>query len=813
MRLAEAVELRKLNRTLNALRHSNEAMMHAGSEADCLSATCKVITKDCGHAMVWIGYAENDENKSIRPVAHAGFDEGYLETLRLTWADTERGRGPTGTAIRTGKPAGCRNMLTDPRLAPWREEAAKRGYASSLVVPLRAGGRAFGAISIYAREPDAFSEDEAQLLAELADDLAYAITAIRVRKAHAEAERALRRNEERNREELEQLVAGRTAELRGAFGYARGLLEASLDPLVTISPAGKITDVNRATELATGVPRDRLIGSNFSNYFTEPEKAEAGYQIVLAAGLVRDYPLSIRHAAGRVTEVLYNATVYRDEAGRVQGVFAAARDITERVAAEKRREITQSLLELFAHKASGKEYFDAVVEVVRNWTGCQCVGVRVLDERGDIPYGASAGFDADFLKLENHLSVKTDTCFCIRAVSQAMDEQDRPLLTNAGSLRCDNTPEFMRQVAPGNRGRYRGTCVKWGFKSLAVIPIRYRDQVLGAIHLADRRPGRFPPATVEFLESMTPLIGEAIQRFHAEAELSRHRDHLEELVRQRTAELEAANRQLQAAEADLHRERDQLEIRVNERTADLSAANRALHAEMAQRQRAEQEHKRLSHRLADAQESERARISRELHDQLGQDLTALKLGLRLVKNQGAAIPAVRESVDRLEQLAGGLMQAIHRLAWELHPAVLDDLGLEAALRRYTGEWSEKNRMPVDFHAAGLETGRLPLDLETALYRVTQEALTNVLRHAGAKRVGVLLERRKDLVSLIIEDDGAGFDAATIFQNARSRGELGLLGMQERIAMAGGGIEIESAPGAGTTIFARVPLGAGGPAES
>jgi PAS domain S-box-containing protein len=807
------MELRKLNRTLNALRHSNEAMMHADREGDCLSATCKIITKDCGHAMVWIGYAENDGSKSIRPVAHAGFDEGYLETLRLTWADAARGRGPTGTAIRTGRPSGCRNMLTDPRFAPWREEAVKRGYACSLAVPLRANGRTFGAITIYAREPDAFSEDETILLAELADDLAYAVTALRAREARARAEQALWQAEERNREELEGRVAERTAELRESFRYARGLLESSLDPLVTISPAGKITDVNQATELVTGAPRARLIGSNFSNYFTEPARAEAGYQKVLADGLVRDYPLSIRHASGRVTEVLYNAAVYRDEAGRVQGVFAAARDITERRLAEKRREITQALLELFAHKASGQEYFDAVVEVIRNWTGCQCLGIRVLDERGEIPYSASAGFADDFLKLENHLSVKTDACFCIRAVSQCMDEQDRSLLTSAGSLRCDDTPDFMRRVAPGRRGRYRGTCAQWGFKSLAVIPIRHRDQVLGAIHLADSRPGRFPPATVEFLEAMTPLIGEAIQRFHAEAELSRHRDHLEELVKQRTAELETANRQLQAAEADLHRERDQLEIRVNERTAALSAANRALQAEMIQRQHAEQEHKKLLRRLADAQENERARISRELHDQLGQELTALKLGLRLVKNQGASVPEVRESVGKLEQLAGGLMQAIHRLAWELHPAVLDDLGLETALRRYTSEWSEHNHVPADFHASRMDGGRLPLDLETTLYRVTQEALTNVLRHATAKRVSVLLERRKDSISLIIEDDGAGFDTTTIFHAARSRGKLGLLGMQERVAMVGGTIEIESNPGAGTTIFARIPLEAGGAAES
>ena len=136
-------------------------------------------------------------------------------------------------------------------------------------------------------------------------------------------------------QELEQRVAERTDELRTAFRYARSLLEASLDPLVTISPDGKVTDVNKATELATGVSRERLIGSDFFDYFTKPHKANESYLKALAEGLVRDYPLTIRHVSGSTMDVLYNATTYKNEAGEVQGVFAAARDITERKRAEQ----------------------------------------------------------------------------------------------------------------------------------------------------------------------------------------------------------------------------------------------------------------------------------------------------------------------------------------------------------------------------------------------------------------------------------------------------------------------------------------------
>jgi PAS domain S-box-containing protein len=137
----------------------------------------------------------------------------------------------------------------------------------------------------------------------------------------------------RHRNNLEQLVQERTAELTSANAYNRSLLEASIDPLVTIGPDGKITDINHATEVATGYERVDLIGTDFSDYFTEPDKAQAGYRQVFSQGFVRDYELQLRHRDGRLTSVLYNATIYRDESGKVVGVFAAARDITERTRA------------------------------------------------------------------------------------------------------------------------------------------------------------------------------------------------------------------------------------------------------------------------------------------------------------------------------------------------------------------------------------------------------------------------------------------------------------------------------------------------
>jgi signal transduction histidine kinase len=162
-------------------------------------------------------------------------------------------------------------------------------------------------------------------------------------------------------------------------------------------------------------------------------------------------------------------------------------------------------------------------------------------------------------------------------------------------------------------------------------------------------------------------------------------------------------------------------------------------------------------------------------------------------------------LQKLEELTGKLVEEVHHLAWELRPAALDDLGLQAALHNYAEKWSERSGVAVDFHGGGLERQRLPPEVETTIYRIVQEALTNVLKHAAARRVSVIVERRREHVLVIVEDDGRGFDVeAVAYAPAAARG-LGLLGMRERIALVGGALDFDSAPGDGATVRARIPV--------
>ena len=316
-------DLHWLNRSLRTISECNQALVRARDESELVQEICRILVEEGGYRLAWVGFAEQDEAKTVRPVAHAGFEEGYLEASKITWADTERGRGPTGTAIRTGQPAVCRNILEDPRFAPWREEAVRRGYASSIALPLILDSQPAGALMVFSQTADAFDAEETQLLTELAEDLAYGIQTLRMRAARARTQEALRR----------------------ASAYNRSLIETSVDPLVTISPEGKITDVNRGTERVTGCSRAELIGTDFSDYFTDPQKARAGYEQAFREGWVQDYKLEIQHRDGHGTPVEYNASLYRDEAGKVIGVFAAARDITERKRMEEElRQLSGHLL-------------------------------------------------------------------------------------------------------------------------------------------------------------------------------------------------------------------------------------------------------------------------------------------------------------------------------------------------------------------------------------------------------------------------------------------------------------------------------------
>ncbi|HET9830865.1 MAG TPA: PAS domain-containing protein [Vicinamibacterales bacterium] len=230
------------------------------------------------------------------------------------------------------------------------------------------------------------------------------------------------------------------------------------------------------------------------------------------------------------------------------------------------------------------------------------------------------------------------------------------------------------------------------------------------------------------------------------------------------------------------------------------------HFDLTDRQKREAERVRtelLTH-LVFAQEDERRRIARDMHDQLGEHLTALALRIGRLKQLCVDSTHLAPEVDDLEAIALSLDQDVDRLAWELRPTALDDLGLRAALTNYVQNWSNRTSIPAQLHTSGLLDERLAPDVETTLYRIAQEALNNAAKYSRAGHVEVILERRHDSVLLVVEDDGIGFEADGTVQGHG----FGLVGMRERAALIGANVEIESAPGQGTTVLVRIDVPSG-----
>ena len=233
-------------------------------------------------------------------------------------------------------------------------------------------------------------------------------------------------------------------------------------------------------------------------------------------------------------------------------------------------------------------------------------------------------------------------------------------------------------------------------------------------------------------------------------------------------------------------------------------------ADISGRKQAEMERLDLLRRMAVAQEEERRRISRELHDQVGQTVTGLSLGLKTLEATLAgtnAGDAVRDRLISLRSLAARVGQDIHRAAADLRPAVLDDFGLPAALAALAALITERHGVAVDIQIVGV-VDRLPSEIETVVYRVAQEALTNIVKHARTGAASMLLERRAGGLRLVIEDHGVGFDPAAWRDDGHPR--LGLSGIRERLRLVNGALEIETAPGAGAALFVRVGLAPGRP---
>lgn len=552
-------QIRRANRALKTLSAGNKAVVRAGSEAELLRNACRAITEEGGYRLAWIGYAEDDPEKTVRPLAQAGYEEGYLETLKITWADQERGRGPTGTAIRTGQPVLARNILTDPHFAPWRREAIKRGYASSLVLPLLMEGRAIGTLNIYAGEADAFDDEEVKLLSDLAGNISFGIMALRGREERRRMAAAL----QRSYEEMEARVQDRTRELAQANAALqkevaerlwsekklkeseeryRSLFQNNHAVMLLIDPeTGEIVDANPAACSFYGYRKKELTARKITDIRLDtPEQVFRNMQQVKAR---KESHFFFKHRLpnGEIRDVeVYSSPI---QAHGRELLYSIIHDNTARKEAEDTLHASRDFLEVANRHSQMAPLLQDFVGEIKAHTGCEAVAIRILHEQGQIPYEAAAGFPEEFLASESPLSIMSDQCLCINVIKGATDPCS-PLYTPGASCYINRFSQFLAAVPPELRGETRNICHQFGYESVALIPIIFGGDILGLIHLADRRENLVPLSLVERLERIALTLGTAINRVRAEEGLRRA---LED-SRQRQAEISAL---LQATRAVL----------------------------------------------------------------------------------------------------------------------------------------------------------------------------------------------------------------------------------------------------------------------
>jgi PAS domain S-box-containing protein len=317
--------LRRVNRQLRILSDCNQALIRTPDELEFLHSVCNIIVEVGGYRMAWVGFAETHSERFVRPVAYAGFEDGYVQNIHVTWSETESGQGPVGMAIRTSQPYPVQNIAVNPQFTPWRPAAMARGYASVCGLPLIAEGQTLGAVGIYSALPDAFDTEEVGLLAELADDLAFGIVVLRTRNEHRRAEQALIVSEER----------------------FKRLLQNSNDIIATLDENFVYTSVSGPVSNLLGYQPEELLGtSGFDSIHPEDIKAArtAFYDCFKRPDAVHRLEYRFRHKNG--TWIYLEAVgTNRLQDTSVRGIVLNIRDMSDRKRGEIERDKLQNQLQ------------------------------------------------------------------------------------------------------------------------------------------------------------------------------------------------------------------------------------------------------------------------------------------------------------------------------------------------------------------------------------------------------------------------------------------------------------------------------------
>ncbi|MHB9111751.1 MAG: PAS domain S-box protein [Thermoleophilia bacterium] len=798
--------LERRNRANLVLTRCNEVLVRAGDETSLLKEVCRVVVEEGGYRLAWVGYAEEGGRKIVRPVSQCGFEEGYLDTVTVTWDETETGRGPTGTAIRTGQPACARNILSDPDYAPWRDEALKRGYASSLALPLIVNSHTLGTLNIYAAEPDAFDTEEERLLMQMADDLAYGISALRARRAREERTQILR-------------------ELRESQEDWQRIFNLISDPVMILDLDQNILAANPATEKNLELPLDRILGHKCYELFHLANEAGEGCPfnfLVGSGGAVKTGEMEMEVAGG--TFLVTVAPIFDDQ-GKLSRVLHVAKDITERKKMEE---------ELRESEARFRSLFDN-----------SPLMLFVLDPDGTVvtvnPAGVSQlGYSAEELIGQSVLKVfhPEDRKTVLTQVERLLKSGSVTGTWTIKKVRKDGKEIWVNEVArkiewPDGRPVILILCENITERKQAEIALQESETKLRAIFeqshdgIGVSRAGMHVmvnPAYVNLFgyEDESELFGNSVLNLIAPGE----RDKVAANVRRRTAGVEAPRFY---ETRGLRKDGTEFDMDVSVSTYEIDSE---IYTLVILRDISEQ--KILEASLLQAQKMESVgRLAGGVAHDFNNFLTAVEgyidltlLDLSIGGHERENLLEARHSAERAANLTRQLLLFSRREPLELRPVNLNTIVVDLLkmLERLIGEqYSVVSSFDDDLPAVKADAGQIEQVLMNLMVNARDAMADGGEILIGTEKVQVAEEyvsshagaHTGEFARLFVRDTGSGVDPDTLshifepFFSTKEAGVgtgLGLSVVYGIITQHGGWIDVESKRGRGTTFSIFLPAG-------
>ena len=566
-------------------------------------------------------------------------------------------------------------------------------------------------------------------------------------------------------------------DLRESEMHLRTVFQTSPDA-ITVSRLedGKIIRVNEGFAALSGYTAEEVKGKSTLdiNIWKDPKARENMTAGLQKHGRLVNFEAQFNQKDGNLKTGLISANVIM--LNEKPHIIAVTRDVSELKKKEKIILASHRFLQIANRHKEMTPLLNEFIAETKRMTDCSAIGIRILDDDGNIPYSAHVGFSRRFYESESPLSIKVEKCMCMKVIRQTAD-QKLPYFTEAGSFHTNSTTHLMATISEKKKKELRNVCNRLGYESVALVPIRTGDNIYGLIHIADPRKDLIPAETVEILEGAALQLGTAIERVQAEDALQKSHRQLEKRVQDRTAKLLSAN--------------ELLNLEVEERIGN------------EKKMRQQQDKLRsLTSELILTEERQRRQIATELHDRIGQNLAVTKIKLGEL---GESYPSnlVAGQLSKINEIVDQTIQDTRSLTFEISPPVLYELGLEPAMESLIDQIQGQHKIRIKFSGNGqpesLDDGR-----RVIIYRAVRELLFNIVKHAGAQSAKVSIRRIDDSIQIGVEDDGVGCDISQIYLRMNKARGFGLFSIRERFSHLGGRVEIQSKPGQGTRVVLLLP---------